>query len=487
MLWKSLSSHDHRHHPDVDHKGIYLTLPRSTPPSNEMQLTRKHASRPVYELHELPLLNAVDSNSTNTEPEDEANAVEVDVSSSDCRNEGSGRFTIKMKPLPRASHNAATSSGRCKEWVPLMLRKSSTTSLALFLWTHAIALEVVHTKIRKIDGIDIDDRVAANSLKYVPTVTAILLGLGWKALVSDVKKITPWAAISSGWRTPNQSLLLNYIDDLDIKSAYVAARSRHWPLFLALAGGLLSGALVPLGNALFYTDLQALTSRQVTLQTQTAFELNGTLTMPVDYRSTLQQAELSNEVTALTGYDHNFLPWTYRTYAFESFGHAEYGRETILQNKVTAFTSSLACRNISYISVYDNDGSNSTVAINADRGSLDTAGCPGNVVQMVKQAYNTSIVESFFRAPSSSFNVADSVVSSTAWFNVTDCGQPLQYRILVNVIGTGLSLTGSANTILPADVNISAAGLLCEPQYYLVSATLYINAASAKVIDFNTT
>jgi hypothetical protein len=125
----------------------------------------------------------------------------------------------------------------------------------------------------------------------------------------------------------------------------------------------------------------------------------------------------------------------------------------MLQNKVTAFTSSLACRNISYICVYDNDGSNSTVTLHADRGSLDAVGCPGNVVQMVKQACSTSTMESFLRAPSSSINMADSVVSPTAWLNVTDCGQPLQYRILVNVIGTDLSLIGSANTILPADVN----------------------------------
>jgi hypothetical protein len=84
MAWKSLSSHDHRNHPDVDHEGIYFTLPRSTPPSNEMQMTREHASRSVNQLHELPFPIAVDSNSTIAEPEDEANAVEVDVSSSDC-------------------------------------------------------------------------------------------------------------------------------------------------------------------------------------------------------------------------------------------------------------------------------------------------------------------------------------------------------------------------------------------------------------------
>jgi hypothetical protein len=54
-----------------------------------------------------------------------------------------------------------------------MLRKSFATILALFLWTNAVALEVTRPKIREIDDIDIDDRRVANSLKYVPTVTAI--------------------------------------------------------------------------------------------------------------------------------------------------------------------------------------------------------------------------------------------------------------------------------------------------------------------------
>ena len=210
------------------------------------------------------------------------------------RDDQSGQFIPKRNHLPRAHHKEATSSEMFKEWVPLMLRKRSAAALALLMWTCALALQGVYLKIRSIQGISSETRGAADALRYIPTVGAILLGFGWKALGDDLKKITPWAAMSNKWKPANQSILLNYIDHLDLKSTYVAARSRHWPLFLVLLGGLLSGALVPLANALSYTDLRASVSRALRLQQQTTFDLNGTLTMPVDYKSTLPQAAYVN-------------------------------------------------------------------------------------------------------------------------------------------------------------------------------------------------
>ena len=183
----------------------------------------------------------------------------------------------------------------------------------------------------------------------------------------------------------------------------------------------------------------------------------------------------------------NYPPWTQEKYAFESFEHPEYGAETILRIEVMAFSSSLTCERLDYTSVYDNDGPNSTVTMQADRSSLDKAGCLGDVAQMVKQPYNTSTVASYFEpAPGSLYN-ADTVVPPAAWLNVTECGPSQDHRLLANVMTTDLSVTESANTTVPSDVKIRVTGLICEPQYYLVPATVQINATTAKVMDFNIT
>lgn len=404
------------------------------------------------------------------------------------QDDSSGIYLHGRESLPEASQREASSPEKLEEWVPWTLRKRSATAFSGVLWTSAIALQVLDLKIRSVQGISIGNSGALIALRYLPTVIAILLGFWWKALVNDLKKITPWAAMSNTWKPATQSLSLNYIDQLDLHSAYTAARLRQWPLLLVILGGLLSGALVPFANGLSYVNLRASFSREITLRQSTAFDLNNTLTMPVDYRSTLPLTASTNQFIVTNNTYNNFLPWTYGAYAFQSFELPRHDPESVIRAEVMAFTSSLTCVTLNYAGVFDNNGPNSTVTIRADGSGQQSAGCLEDIVQAVKQPYNTSSVASYFGSNAGSYYAGgNSVVPPTAWLNVTECGKSGDYRILVTVMRTDLSTTRSANNTTPTDVKVSTAGLICEPQYYVVPATVDINTTTAKVVGFNTT
>jgi ABC-type nitrate/sulfonate/bicarbonate transport system permease component len=90
-------------------------------------------------------------------------------------------------------------------------------------------------------GFSADHQSLVLTTRYVPTVCVVVLSLAWKMLVSDLKKITPWASLTKRWRAAEDSILLDYVDDLEILSLWKSCRRRHWGLFLAILGGLILG------------------------------------------------------------------------------------------------------------------------------------------------------------------------------------------------------------------------------------------------------
>ena len=96
-------------------------------------------------------------------------------------------------------------------------------------------------------------------------------------LVIDLKKVTPWSAMTNKWTKFEDSILANYIDDLEVVSVWNSLRRKHWGVFVALLGGFLCGSLVPLAGGLFYVDAVHEATRNSTLVRTSRFEFNGSL------------------------------------------------------------------------------------------------------------------------------------------------------------------------------------------------------------------
>lgn len=101
----------------------------------------------------------------------------------------------------------------------------------------------------------------------------------------------PYAVMSEKWAESRRTLLLDYMDPLDIVSVWTSAKHRHLAMFVVLVGGLLSGILVPLANSLTFVNLSSPVKHNAGLAKTSQFSFNntlatknGTLYMPWDYR-----------------------------------------------------------------------------------------------------------------------------------------------------------------------------------------------------------
>lgn len=106
----------------------------------------------------------------------------------------------------------------------------------------------------------------------MPTVGLITLGFAWKALVRDVKMVTPWSIMSGVWAKSSHSVVLDYITSLEISSILLAFRRRHWAVFVGPVVVFLSGALTALTHSLTYVRFFASASQKATFRKAPQFQ-----------------------------------------------------------------------------------------------------------------------------------------------------------------------------------------------------------------------
>ena len=165
-------------------------------------------------------------------------------------------------------------------------------------------------------------------------------------VIRDLKKVTPWAAMSNKWETPEACILANYIDDLDITSLWTSFRRRHWGVFLGLIGGFLCGALVPFASGLLYVDPAHGTTYNTTLVRTSKFDFNGSLSA-----FNASNPYVNQPLAALAAENRfgSLLPtWTTNDYAFESFNLSNAPRNVSITGNSTAFSADLDCDTLHY-------------------------------------------------------------------------------------------------------------------------------------------
>ncbi|KAF2145957.1 uncharacterized protein K452DRAFT_263395 [Aplosporella prunicola CBS 121167] len=379
--------------------------------------------------------------------------------------------------MPSPHHDRLSISRSHAEWVPEALRKTRAIPFTFLCFIFIAALEAVDQKIEENQGISTQNLNLVRLIRYIPTILAVSIGFLWKYLVGDLKKIVPWSRMSEKWATASDSILLNYIGNLELISVFTSAKRRHWAIFMGLVVGFLSGVLVTAANSLTYTDLSATVSEKADLEKSSRFEFNGTLldtngTLPLPF---VQLGHYSRPYAAvavekLTG--EQYSPWTSDNYAFESFNRGP-GSSTgnkIIEAKVSSLATTWECHQLQYSSKRKNSGWDD-FEFRANPGSVDKSGCSLPVVQ----------------------NVTDFWHDSKAWLNLTACSKDHgDLRLLATIAYDTDTIDGVTHEppVFPESTisgnNISMAGLICSPKFTIQNAVVQANEISGKVVNYMT-
>ena len=317
---------------------------------------------------------------------------------------------------------------------------------------------------------------------FVPTIIVVLLASVWQMMISDLKKVTPWAAMSNNWTRPEECILANYIDDLDITSLWTSFRRRHWGVLLGLIGGFLCGALVPFASGLFYMDPAHENVYNTTLVRTSKFDFNGSLSA-----FNVSNPYINQPIAAIAAKNRfgSLLPaWTTNEYAFESFNLSNALGNVSISGNSTAFSADLDCDTLHYNSEvvrgwhtdsntdqYLDPGSalhgwGADIRLIPNRDDMARIGCS------IPPSYYPEVIFPRPFEPSISIQPA-------AWLNVTTCSTTSDERLTFTMMEL---LNQDSQSIGQSNISFSTAGLLCKPQFNLSIVELAANASTAELV-----
>lgn len=348
------------------------------------------------------------------------------------------------------------------------------------------ALEMIDWRIKDMNGLRADNRSAVLALHYVPTITMILVGFAWKGVTSDICMLTPWAVISGKWAKAKDSILLNYVDTLDVVSVYTAAQHGHWTLSVVIACGFLTGVSVALANALAQATIGAGLQTAQSLNTADRFVINnGTLAVPLGWKNNLPYLQWDSYVGSTT--NSGRFPWLINSYAFSALDTIGFSDDTILSATVNTFSASLECVPITYSGTYSQSGYNSSLTLEGD----GFKGCNLPISQSILWPFNSSSILKYpVNNASATFDIPP-----ISWSNVTACNAEGDFRLLAtnmilkidkNLISPYVTngtktLYNSTNVWSKNSIEFKASGFVCSARYWSTPADIAVDVSSKLV------
>ncbi|KAK4958358.1 hypothetical protein LTR10_004784 [Elasticomyces elasticus] len=419
------------------------------------------------------------------------------------RREKNPTWQHEYEEVPEASNSRADS------WRPFMLQWTSLLALACVCVTLLVLLQVLDVVVRQHQGINASKPAAINCLRYIPTVAMVLLGFVWRSMVSDLKVLMPWAAMTDKPALAQDSLAVNYVNAIEVFAIFSAARKKHWPLCIALIGGLLSAVLVSFTNALAYVDVAAnVVEHGVKLRQRSGFDFtdrfvhsNGSLTIAWNYTGSEPYAALMSAQQQ----NGNYPAWTADGIAFTSFDLvdlasplSEFVNSTITAN-ATAFTAALDCTPIRMSVVRpprctkeqrDNKESAWWRTLVPNEDDLAGSGCrnpsPIHLESLPASAMpshgycgiETVASGNPFDETGWTLLAAGGQVSPAAWLNLTECGSAndRHTRIWAHLLRPS---RGELNSSF-----YETQSLLCEPSFYTQQMSLTVNSTTGQVLSY---
>lgn len=345
---------------------------------------------------------------------------------------------------------------RLSEWIPPMLRSFALLSLAVSAFAIIAALEILrHYTVAQVLSPNNEGILFAT--RYLPTLAIIALGYLVKGVASDLKKVTPWANMSGKWASSSRSVLLDYVNSMEIVAVFSALRRKDWAVFVGLVCAFICGALVPLANAVAYVDLFVPRNETATSKQTSTFRFdnsplvmaNDSLTIPWN---TTGMEPYARAISQRLGSAPRKL-WTTENYVFDQFAVPNIENATVTA-EVNAISALLDCQQIRYNRI------NESSHFAANPNDLMAAGC--NIPLEVE----IHAIEGW----------------SLAWLNITQCsdGEDGGAQILATHSYEARQLNETASS-----GNISVSGLLCSPRFTSQRVSLSVNSTTSEITAFS--
>lgn len=382
------------------------------------------------------------------------------------------------------------------EWIPVMMRPLPAILLVAYCIGLIIGLEVLNDLPSTRHGISMSHKAAVQLVTYFPTVLVVLLGILWKRLIVDLKRIVPWASLSRSWTLGEESLELNYLDEIEIALLWPAVKKRHWALLIGLLGGLIAGALVPLATALTFVDLAGQSTRPVLVH-HDVFDFNNTLRNSDSSRDLLKSflggmpwAGAANVLQA----DGNSPAWTTDSFVFAPFraSNTDMSNRTLTAN-TTAITGKLVCDSLQVDASVDRDadgygtGTFNVVITTDTRISINLTWAN----DYHKHSTQTVLKDpdTFDDPPVAWLNMSST--SSMPFLNMTSGSTPpVVNPILITLLQPSqagesqMYFNGTSDGRLVPVRTYRGVGLSCTPLFYAYSALVSVNASNEVVTSY---
>lgn len=340
-----------------------------------------------------------------------------------------------------------------------MLRRPALAAVVVVCCGAIAALEVLRflTSSTVISPENLD---VLRLTRYLPTLGVIAIAYAFRAIATDVKKLTPWSNMSGQWATGEKSILLDYINEIEILSVFRAVGRKDWAITVCLTATFVCGALVPFANSLVYVDLAASRTVPTTVTRTSVFDFDasplvlpdGNLTIPKNYTGEKPYAHVASGREP----DGNPALWTTNKYIFDRFAlldSSSTGNGTVVAD-VNAVSVNMNCEQVQYTSIFQtNVVSHNLVA--------EVASCP----LPIQQSYYSSGDQTTY-----------------AWINVTQCSDDHNdLRMMATILSQNASdiLTNESGAVPLVN------GIVCSPAFTQQTATVSVNMTSNELVDFS--
>ncbi|KAL1633755.1 hypothetical protein SLS58_010944 [Diplodia intermedia] len=336
----------------------------------------------------------------------------------------------------------------------------------------AAILQVLDAIVSRNQGIPLDYNPYVIPMRYLPTLCLVAIGLVWKSVLGDIKRIMPWSAMSAdNEATAENSVLLNYVGKVEVLSLFESFKRKHWALSLGLIVGFLLGVSVTAANSLTYSELSAEISHDATLRKTTGFDFHGTLVTP-NGSLTIASDHVGNQpygaVSAQRVVGGPYTSWTSGKYVFESFQLADdqvsvQGAD--LDAEVSSFAASFDCKPLDY-----------SWTLGSPDSTMETA----RQVSFIANQTIDECVLSVYQEREILPNSTDP--SPRGWLNITSClNEPKDMRILATVASP---LENSTAPVSNNTLDISVSGMVCSPAFTMQQARVRASAGTGEIRNF---
>ncbi|GME25425.1 uncharacterized protein LTHEOB_12324, partial [Neofusicoccum parvum] len=218
-------------------------------------------------------------------------------------------------------------------WRPFFLRKLFLFALIVLFILIGITLGVLYSQSRQHNGLSSAREGYYYLWTYGPTAVFTSIAALWAQVEYRSKQLMPWNALQCAPQCAENSVLLDYVDPMNVVSLFHSARKSHFFVSVAIAGALTAQLMVVLSSGLF----EAVSV--MVLKEDAALTATEVFTGEYDYTLT------SRPATVIYGrllYNLSYPLGTTQDYAYQLFNTSHSSVENMTAT-VDVFSADLDC------------------------------------------------------------------------------------------------------------------------------------------------